>query len=276
MDKLKLFRYSGAKTQFVDKINYVLNKWDASVYVEAFLGSGATFLNLNNANYKKYYLNDIDRNIVHVFKTFTTISYKYFKAHYSYVMEKFGDIEASKESFMNFRTWFNTNVWKSDTKSEGVFIMMLASSCINSFFSFSAKGFSSSWGNRNYAKNYDEFTHYHIQRKLKANVVLTNYDFFDFIKFFKEEENDKNGITMFLDPPYVRGGFVDYMKSFGMTEYAKYIDFIKTTPHNVAYTDVWSKDLDWDYLLLRETMVNTGPSTNKFQNGNKEVIFYNK
>jgi site-specific DNA-adenine methylase len=276
MEKLKLFRYSGAKTQFVDKINYVLNKWEASTYVEAFLGSGAVFLNLDNEKYKKYYINDVDRNIIHVFNTFKQISYKYFRSHYEYIIKKFGDIEHSKEAFMNFRTWFNKNVWKSGTKSEGIFIMMLASSCINSFFRFGPNGFGSSWGNRNFAKNYDEYTHYHVKRKLNSNVSITNMDFFDFTEFLKEEEKGNSDITMFVDPPYVRGGFVDYMKTFGMTEYEKFIQYIKQTPYNVAYTDVWSKDLDWDYVLLRETMVNTGPSTDKFENGNKEVIFYNK
>jgi len=276
MDKLKLFRYSGAKTQFVDIVNYVLNKWQASTYVEAFLGSGAIFLNLNNQNYKKYYINDIDPNIIHIFKTFKNISYKYFKSHYKYVMSRFGDIEASKESFMTFRNWFNKNVWKSGTKAEGIFIMMLASSCINSFFSFGKKGFSSSWGNRNFAKNYDEFTHHYVRQRLNKNVIITNLDFFDFIEFLKEEEKDNTDITMFVDPPYQKSGKTSYADKFKIDDYNKFLKFIKETKCNVLYTDVWSTDLDWDYLTLRETMVNTGPSTNKFENGLKEVAYYNK
>ena len=121
MEKLRLFRYSGAKTIFIDDVNYLMNRYKASTYVEAFLGSGAIFLNLNNDNFKKFYINDISREVIHIFKTFKEISFKFYKSHFNYVMDRFGDIEASKESYMKFRTWFNKNVWKSDTHAEGIF-----------------------------------------------------------------------------------------------------------------------------------------------------------
>ena len=275
MEKIRLFRYNGAKTQYIDTINYVLNKWKAPVYAEGFLGSGVVYLNLNNPYFKRYYINDIDRNIIHMFKVFSKISYSYYKKHFDYVMKRFGDIETSKESFMNFREWFNKKVWRSDTPAEAIFTMILASSCINSFFKFSKNGFASSWGNRNLAKNYSEYSHHFLKKRLNNNTVITNLNFFEYTEFLKDEVKDEE-VTMFLDPPYIRGGNVDYLKTFKQDDYNNFMTYIKNSKYNVAYTDVWSKDLDWEYVTLRETMVNTGPSTDKFENKNKEVIFYNK
>ena len=273
MDKLKLFRYSGAKSIFIDDINYLLNREKASTYVEAFLGSGAIYLNLNNDNFENFYINDISREIVHIFKTFKDITFKFYKTHFNYVMERFGDIEASKESYMTFRNWFNKNVWKSDTKAEGIFLMILASACINSFFTMSRNGFIASWGNRNFGKNYDEYAHNHIRKRLNKNTIITNYDFFDFAEFFKDEKKDD--VLMFLDPPYIKSGDMPYDKFFKKDKYAKFINYIKESPYKIVYTDAKHNDIDWDYKILRKNMVDTGPTTNKQENNNMEVAYYN-
>lgn len=277
--KNRLFRYSGSKNEFIDDINLLLSKYKSATYIEPFIGSGAIYLNTVNQNFKKFYINDFDRNIVHIYKTFKEISYKYFKTHFNYVMNRFGDIGNNKQSFINFRNWFNKNVWMTNSKSEGVFLMMLASSCINSFFSISKNGFNSSYGNRNYAKNYTETTHNNIRKRLNNNTIITNLDFFDFIEFLKVEEKDTmdNNIVMMLDPPYVLSGkdSVGYMKNFDINKYNKFIDFIKSTKYNIIYTDVKSDVLDWKYFTLRKSMVNTSPNTNKFENNKVEVAYYN-
>lgn len=278
MEKLRLLRYSGAKTEFVDKINYVLNKWKASTYVEAFLGSGVVFLNLTNNSFKKFYINDIDRNVIHIFKTFKDISYSFFKKHYNYIIQRFGNIEQSKEAFNNFKDWFNQKVWKSDTQAEGVFLMILSLTCINSLFFFTKKGFGSGYGNRDYAKNYDEFMHHHIKKRLNNNnTIITNLDFFDFLDFLKSEEKDNKDITMFVDPPYALStGKVSYNKHFPLEKHQKFIDFIENSEYNIAYTDTKNNLFNWDFLQLRETMVNTSPTSNKFENGLMEVLYFNK
>ena len=143
-------------------------------------------------------------------------------------------------------------------------------------YKFGPNGFNSAWGNRNYGKNYTKFTHYYIRKKLNETVIITNLNFFDFIEFLKTEEKDNPNITMFLDPPYYNSGKAGYTSNFKKEEYLQFLNIIQESKYNIAYTDVENGDINWDYILLRESMINKSPKTAMLKNGNKEVIYYNK
>ena len=86
------------------------------------------------------------------------------------------------------------------------------------------------------------------------------------MKFVEIEEKDNNDITLFVDPPYIRSAETSYAKHFKLDDYTNFISYIKESKYNIAYTDIKSEDLDWKYLTLRKTMINTSPTTNKFKN----------
>ena len=84
----KFFRYSGAKDKFTSLININI-KTDKKIYCEPFIGSGAVLFNLNKS-FDKYIINDIDRNIIRIYKSFKNISYSYYKEVIDSVFKEFG------------------------------------------------------------------------------------------------------------------------------------------------------------------------------------------
>ena len=120
----KFFRYSGAKDRFVDSINSYIDKTNNKVYCEPFAGSCAVLFNLNK-EFDKYIINDIDRNIIRMYKSFKEIDYKYYNDTFNKIQEAFGTFTTDrrfcadekgniqKQNYYNFRNWFNENHWKS-------------------------------------------------------------------------------------------------------------------------------------------------------------------
>ena len=159
--KYKFFRYSGAKDRYVDLINLFINQTNKSIYCEPFAGSGAILFNLQK-EFDKYVINDIDRNIIRIYKSFKEISYEYYVLKVNEVFDKFGKFisdrrfspnnikNKEKENYYNFRNWFNENHWKSETIDEGIYLHMLANSCINSMLRFGPNGMNQGYGNRCY------------------------------------------------------------------------------------------------------------------------------
>lgn len=105
--KNRIIRYLGSKIKFVDQINKLINYSDKKIYVEPFLGSGAIFLNLTK-EFDKYIINDIDTNIIRIFRSFKEIEYEDFYELYSSTIKLFGNLN-TKEGYYNFRKWFNEN-----------------------------------------------------------------------------------------------------------------------------------------------------------------------
>lgn len=143
----KLINYAGTKIKYVDIINKHINKSANSVYVEPFLGSGSIFLNLEK-EFDQYILNDKERNIISIFKSFKEADYDLFKTCEDIIVSKFGDIKNNKEEYYNFRNSFNKNVYLTDDITEGFFLFFLYNSCINSMARFGPNGFNQSFGKR--------------------------------------------------------------------------------------------------------------------------------
>lgn len=266
-DLNRLLRYAGSKLNYLEQINFIINKSNKTIFIEPFLGSGAVFLNLEK-EFDSYYLNDLEYGIYTIFNTVANKenTYNEFIDFYNKVILKFGNIKKDKPAFYNFRNSFNKKLWKTNTKEEGFSIMLLYNSCINSMARWGPNGFNSSYGNRLYIPTEEVYNK--IQNRL-SKAIITNLDFFEFLEInnFNEER-----CLMFLDPPYIKRE-VSY-KTISNKFYIKYIEFLKSTKTDIVYTDTNHNDLENFNKIILRTMRNISPNR-KSENTLEEIILTN-
>lgn len=267
-NKNRLIRYSGSKYDYLNSILPIVNRCDNKIYIEPFCGSASVFLNTPNT-FQKYIISDVDRNIIRIFNSFKNINYSDFINFLNEIEKEFGNIKNDKTSYYNFRNWFNSTHWKKDTLEEGVYLMFLANSCINSMLRFGPNGMNQSFGNRGYQYSYTLEQHTNIKNKL-SNCEIMNVDFFKLIEDFKNLD-----AFYFIDPPYIKRG-TSYV-NINENNKTLMLNFLKDKKY--AYTDIYEKNIQ-DYLecevdILRLKMRNTSPLSNKEEISNTEVIYYN-
>lgn len=258
---ITFFKYSGNKSKYSNIINSFL-KTNSDTYVEPFVGSGAILFNLEK-EFDKYVINDLDRNIIRIFKTFKEINYDDYINRKEEVKHKFGCIKTSKESFYNFRNWFNENIWKTDSVEEGIYLLFLANSVINSFLRFGPNGMNSCFGNRFFELKESHFDI--IKSRLKKTEIL-NLDYKEVLKLYPNA-------FYFLDPPYYSQA--SSYSGFSVDEFKQFLLLIKDK--EFLYTDIINEYncIINNKYFIRE-MENTAPSTNKSKNGNLEYVFSSK
>lgn len=257
----KFFRYSGAKDRFTPLINSYL-KTDKKIYCEPFVGSGGVLFNLNK-DFDRYIINDIDRNIIRIYKTFKEIDYNYYISKVNEVFDKFGKIKLKddpngKQNYYNFRNWFNINCWKTETIDEGIYLHILANSCINSFFRFGPNGMNSSFGNCCYLLNEKTFNN--------INSVLQKTEIYNssYKNLLKEDA------FFFFDPPYASQN--SSYAGFSFEDQREFLELIKDKEY--LYTDILNEINEKleNKIIIRE-MVSTAPNSDKSKNSNMECLF---
>jgi len=255
----RFFRYSGSKLKYTKLINKYIEASNSKIYCEPFIGSGAVLFNLPK-KFDKYIINDIDRNIVQIYKSFKEIEYIDYVNELKNIKETFGDIKNNKESYYNFRDWFNQNYWNTNSTKEGIYLHFLANSCINSMLRFGPNGMNQSYGNRFYVLN--EKTFNHISYILKqSEIYCTNY-----------KDLMGNNFLYFLDPPYFMQA--SSYKDFSENDIKDFIKIIQKQ-NEYIYTDIlceFNKHLNKE--VIRE-MRSSSPNSKKQKNGNIECIFSN-
>jgi len=257
---IRFFRYSGSKIKYINEINTYIKNSKSKIYCEPFVGSGAILFNLTK-EFDEYIINDIDRNIIRIYKTFKEIEYNDYLDELYFIEKEFGDIKKSKESYYNFRNWFNKEYWNSDSLKEGIYLHFLANTCINSFFRFGPNGMNQSYGNRFYKIDFNSFNN--IKNILKKTKIYS--------KDYKEFMNKKDTLY-FLDPPY----FAKASSYIGFKEdnIKEFVSFLKNTKEYI-YTDILCEHNKFLSGNLIREMRSTSPHSKKQKNGNLEYIFTN-
>lgn len=270
MKAIKLFRYSGNKENFCNTFNNIVaNLPDYIVsYIEPFVGSGAIFLNLNR-KFDSYIINDKDYNIVSMFNAVNFFSYEQYLKSIEYVKNKFGDIKESKEAYYNFRNSWNKSFYNSKDTKRGLFLLQLASACINSMFRFGPNGMNQSYGNRSYIIPEES---YNIIKEKLNYTTITNLD-------YKNLGLDKlSNSLLFLDPPYETREMT-YNKNFDLSEFLKYIELINHNNNIIIYTDMENTKSDilltkgWYKFKIRD-MVSTSPNRKSGIEKTGQEVFY--
>ena len=270
--KIRFFRYSGNKFKYTELINPIINSSTCKIYVEPFIGSGAILFNLEK-EFDKYVINDIDRNVIRIYKTFKEIDYSYYIKELKFLEDNFGNlktdknnkIDTPKENYYNFRNWFNENHWNSDTIKEGIYLYFLANSCINSLLRFGPNGMNQSFGNRFYKM--DELSFNSVKSKLEK-VEIHNKDYKEILKLYPSA-------FYFLDPPYFSQK--SSYQGFNENEFKEFLELIKDK--NYVYTDILN---EYNSILenrkLAREMNSTSPLgdlAKRSKNGNMEYVFSN-
>lgn len=255
---IKLINYSGTKIKYIDLINEHINRSNSKIYYEPFLGSGAVFFNLEK-EFDEYHLNDIDKNMITMFRAFKVGAYDDFKYFEDLAINM--DIKTNKENYYKFRTIVN-NYRTIEPYMYGLGLYFLCNSCVNSMARFGPNGFNQSFGNRFKTLTKTEFDI--IQSKLLRSKI-TNKSFFDLII-------PTSDCLLFLDPPYIErpAAYSTISDDF----FNNFIMYLKNTNNDFIYTDIDHDFLSFKKYTLRETMKNTAPSSKK-ENTNKEIMFIN-
>lgn len=267
--KYRFFRYSGAKFEYTELVNPIINKSNKKIYAEPFIGSGAILFNLEK-EFDEYIINDIDKNITNIYKAFKNITYEEYLEKYNSVIETYGIFKApvketelkeeAKANYYSFRNWFNENHWENNTVDEGIYCFFLANMVINSMLRFGPNGMNQSFGNRFYTIDEETFNHIH---KVLQKTTIYNGDY----KIILEKYPDA---VYFLDPPYFSQE--SSYTGFSEEQFIEFLELIKDKEY--IYTDIlndYNKDIE-NKKLIRD-MRNTSPSSKKAKTGNLEYIF---
>lgn len=105
----KLIKWSGSKdSQSEEIIKYIP---DIKIYNEPFVGGGSIFLTLlKNRKNIKYYISDLNRDLINIYLTIQTNPKKLIdKYNYHYINFNGGDIQERKDYFNKVRESYNLN-----------------------------------------------------------------------------------------------------------------------------------------------------------------------
>jgi len=261
---IKLMNYSGSKAKFIKEINQFINKSSKKIYIEPFVGSGAILFNLEK-EFDEYIINDLDRNLIMIFETFKQIDYELYINEVNKIFNEYGDISKNKESYYNFRNYFNQNYWSSNSIKEGIYLQILSGSCINSFMRFGPNGFNQSYGRGKYIINEESFD--------KIKIILNKVKIYNID--FREIFNKNKDALYFIDPPYFsRPSSYAKFKEDDVKDLLNYISSLD----EFIYTDIlndYNKHIK-DRKLLRKIRTSAPLVDKKELTDSEEYIFYSK
>ncbi|MFR2738319.1 MAG: DNA adenine methylase [[Clostridium] innocuum] len=194
------FRWAGSKKSL---LNELIDTFDVEkeIYVEPFLGSGVVLLNvLNNTTYKKYYVNDINSNIIKIYKYIQTEPSKLCESinNIVYDFNKLDDIEKSTYYYEIRNRYNDSNL---EDIEEASYFWFLMSAGYNGVYRVNSNGkFNVPYGKVN--KLNLDISHILEISNLLSNVCFYNLDYQD---FFREIQGYANAQDFFVycDPPYI-------------------------------------------------------------------------
>ena len=268
---IRFFRYQGSKEHIVNIVrNLSLINSNYKIYIEPFLGSGTVFINIPDV-FDQYIVNDIDENVISIWKAILEYSYGDYRATDLIIKDKFGDIKESKESYYKFRDYYNEFYHFTNAPEKGLFLYFLANSCINSMLRFGPNGMNQSFGNRLFIMKENEYNI--IKHKLsKAKIFNTDYQ-----NIIRGRQNS----VIYLDPPYFQR-HTSYTENFNEDNLIKLIELISYLHHsnNIFYSDIETKisdkllNLNFTKITAKE-MRNISPLRNQEFIDKNEVLYHN-
>lgn len=194
-------RWAGSKKKLLNEMLHAFEK-DNDVYIEPFLGSGIVLLNvLENRMYKKYYVNDINDNLILFYNTLKNDAIRLIKRIdvLCHEYNSFANSEEKWDYFYKKRDSFNKKQIRNVTRSALFWFLMKAG--YNGVYRVNSKGkFNVPCGKRDkIVCNKEKMEE--ISRKIQ-NVEFFCMDYNLFIDMILEREKKKS-IFMYCDPPYM-------------------------------------------------------------------------
>lgn len=255
-------RWAGSKKKI---LNEMLTLFDnkSKYYVEPFLGSGVVLINLINNikdfEYKKFFVNDINTNIIN-FYIILRDNFKFVEKNISSIVNSYNelyDISQKEKFYYDIRQKFNEITDDQDKKS--IYFYFLMKSGYNGVYRENRNGkFNVPFGKKDKI-NCD------IENMKRVSDKLQNVEFYncDYQDFFKELNKKKvlGDAFVYFDPPYIPEEKVVNKKQelytskiFEHEEFIKNIDKLKINKFLISMSD--SKLADLIYGDLNKYVVN--------------------
>lgn len=255
-------RWAGSKKKILNEmLTFFDNK--SKYYVEPFLGSGVVLINLINNikdfEYKKFFVNDINANIIN-FYIILRDNFKFIEKNISSIVNEYNelyDISQKEKFYYDIRQKFNEITDEQDKKS--IYFYFLMKSGYNGVYRENRNGkFNVPFGKKDKI-NCD------IENMKRVSDKLQNVEFYncDYQEFFKELNKKKvlGDAFVYFDPPYIPEEKVVNKKQelytskiFEHEEFIKNIDKLKINKFLISMSD--SKKADLIYGDLSKYVVN--------------------
>ena len=271
-----IITWVGGKTRLLNEINNNLpnkNILDSiEIYIEPFLGGGATLLNIvpKLPNVKTIYVNDINTRLINLYK-----NVKYNVNELVYILDKIdndfnslSDDKLKEEYYYKIRKEFN-DITKYNTIRNAAQFIFLNKYCFNGLYRENSKGeFNASFNKKPKNKIYNKEDIYDLHDFLITyDVVFYNKPYNEFLAtifniLYRKNESGVKSITktfertfIYFDPPYrpLNKSSVQYTKSTDIfsdsfqfriekyytlfSDYGSYCMLSNSDPHNVDSTD---------------------------------------
>ena len=218
--------YIGSKHRFFQRIEKYLPK-EICNYYEPFVGGGSVLFNINNKyKIKKNYINDIDSELINIYKSIKKDVNKLLE--YLEILDKF----KSKQKFLQILNLYNnkTEIHKNKILKSAIYIYLNKKS-YNGIFHYGKSGVVKPY--------YSAYKSKHIFRKeniLKISELLKNTNIQNTsYELFINKNKIKQGDFVYLDPPYlVKQVKQYYKKSFEKKNYEE----LKTVCDKLNKNDV--------------------------------------
>ena len=194
-------RWAGSKKKLLNEMLHAF-KNDKTVYIEPFLGSGVVLLNvLENKMYEKYYVNDINSNLILFYSTLKNNSEQLIK-RINALCREYNRIEEDEQKWKYYykkRDSFNKNQIHNVTRSALFWFLMKAG--YNGVYRVNAKGeFNVPCGKRDKLICDEEKLKKIAQKIQTAEFFCMDYK--EFIEMVLKKE-EKKSMFMYCDPPYI-------------------------------------------------------------------------
>lgn len=211
-------RWAGSKKKLLNEMLQKTFVRNCENYVECFLGSGVVLLNvLNNADelgYKKFYVNDINTNIINFYKMLKEKP-KYLINNIKKIATKYNVMDVNEQSNMYYEVREKFNL-SDDNDKKTVYFYFLMKTGFNGVYRENSKGyFNVPFGKRDKIIINEEY----LTRisSFIQNVEFYNLSFEKFLEKMKQEKILTNSFV-YCDPPYLPDDLLVYQKQMLYTK----------------------------------------------------------
>ena len=190
-------RYIGSKSFLLKSIKLPTQ---INNYYEPFVGGGSIFFHINNHyKIKKNYINDINIDIINIYKVLKTNRKKLIE-----ILDNL-NISHNKNEFIGLINLYNKKTTNKIVKA--AILIYMSKRCFNSDFHYDKNGnINPSYSNIKSKSNIYNKDNLENISKLLKNTIIKRQDY----KTFITKLNPKSGDFVFFDPPYL----VKNVKSF--------------------------------------------------------------
>jgi DNA adenine methylase len=196
-------KWAGGKTQLLDEIEKRLpsglSTGEITTYIEPFVGGGAVFFYIaqNYTKIKKFYLYDINNDLVNCYKTVQSNVYSLIKSLRKLEAEfLLLNHNGRKTFYLKIRKEFNRDKCKNHNPETMAKLIFLNKTCFNGLYRVNSKNeFNVPFGDYKNPKICDERNLLAVSEVLRKVEIICG-------DFTKSRKNISKNSFIYLDPPY--------------------------------------------------------------------------